>query len=74
MDPPALMQMGASMRAFRTSMLQDYQHNRTLELAAIGDAVVELASYQGLAMPVTQDILTLARARASQPWAPAASS
>lgn len=66
-DPETFMRLGAEMGAVRTSMLQDYQHGRPLELAAIGDAVVELAGYQGLSMPVTQDILTLARFRGEQP-------
>ena len=65
-DPETFMRLGADMGAVRTSMLQDYQHGRPLELAAIGDAVVELAGYQGLSMPVTQDILTLARFRGAQ--------
>lgn len=68
-DPQTFMELGADMGAVRTSMLQDYQHGRPLELAAIGDAVIELAGYQGLGMPVTQDILTLARFRGEQPTA-----
>jgi len=62
-DPNTFMDMGAGMGAVRTSMLQDYEHGRPLELQAIGDAVVELAERQGLAMPVTRDILNLARFR-----------
>jgi len=65
-DPETFMALGAGMGAVRTSMLQDYQQGRPLELAAIGDAVVELAGYQGLSMPVTQDILGLARFRGAQ--------
>lgn len=64
-DPPTFMELGAGMGAVRTSMLQDYEQGRPLELAAIGDAVVELAGYQGLAMPITQDILALARFRSA---------
>ena len=33
------MELGAGMGAVRTSMLQDYEQGRPLELAAIGDAV-----------------------------------
>lgn len=62
-DPQTFMELGAGMGPVRTSMLQDYEQGRPLELAAIGDAVVELAGYQGLSMPTTQDILTLARFR-----------
>ncbi|KQQ56163.1 2-dehydropantoate 2-reductase [Pseudomonas sp. Leaf127] len=65
-DPQTFMQMGADMGEVRTSMLQDYEHGRPLELQAIGDAVIELAERQGLNMPVTRDILNLARFR-SQP-------
>ncbi|WP_313055546.1 ketopantoate reductase family protein [Pseudomonas lopnurensis] len=60
-DPQTFMELGAGMGAVRTSMLQDYEQGRPLELAAIGDAVVELAGYQGLSMPATRDILSLAR-------------
>lgn len=63
-DPQTFMALGAGMGAVRTSMLQDYDTGRPLELAAIGDAVVELASLQGIDMPVTKDILALARIRA----------
>ncbi|TBU90278.1 ketopantoate reductase family protein [Phytopseudomonas dryadis] len=66
-DPQTFMELGAGMGPVRTSMLQDYEQGRPLELAAIGDAVIELAGYQGLAMPTTQDILTLARFRGAQP-------
>ncbi|MFC3608583.1 ketopantoate reductase family protein [Stutzerimonas tarimensis] len=62
-DPQSFLDLGAGMGAVRTSMLQDHEAGRPLELAAIGDAVLELAGYQGLAMPVTRDILTLARCR-----------
>jgi len=55
------MKLGAGMGAVKTSMLQDYQHGRALELAAIGDAVVELAEHHGLGVPTTRDILSLAR-------------
>ncbi len=65
-DPQTFMELGAGMGPVRTSMLQDYEQGRPLELAAIGDAVVELAGYQGLSMPTTQDILTLARYRGAQ--------
>lgn len=65
-DPQTFMELGAAMGPVRTSMLQDYEHGRPLELAAIGDAVIELADYLGLAMPTTQDILNLARFRSAQ--------
>lgn len=58
--PPTFMEMGAAMGAVKTSMLQDYLAGRPLELATIGDAVVELAARVGIAMPVTQHVLSLA--------------
>jgi 2-dehydropantoate 2-reductase len=65
-DPQTFMELGAGMGPVRTSMLQDYEHGRSLEIAAIGDAVIELAGYQGITMPTTSDILTLARFRGAQ--------
>lgn len=65
-DPQTFLELGASMGSVHTSMLQDYNHGRPLELSAIGDAVIELAAYQGLTMPFTQDILTLTRFRGAQ--------
>ncbi|WP_335944065.1 2-dehydropantoate 2-reductase [Pseudomonas sp. G166] len=63
-DPQTFMTLWAGMGNVRTSMLQDHDAGRPLELAAIGDAVVELAALQGIDMPVTKDILALARIRA----------
>jgi len=60
-DPPTFLELGAAMGPVRTSMLQDYEQGRTLELAAIGDAVLELAARYGLPMPVTRNIIGLAR-------------
>jgi 2-dehydropantoate 2-reductase len=62
-DPETIMRMGVGMGAVRTSMLQDLEQGAPLELAAIGEAVLELAALQGIAMPVTRDILALARFR-----------
>jgi 2-dehydropantoate 2-reductase len=62
-DPTTFLKMGASMGDVRTSMLQDFDAGRPLELAAIGDAVIELGELQGLAMPHTRSILNLARFR-----------
>ena len=59
-NPLQFMQMGAEMGDFKTSMLQDYQAKRPLELATIGDAVVELAQRMGLDMPATRHTLSLA--------------
>lgn len=58
-DPPSFIEQAVAMGAVRTSMLQDSLAGHPLELAAIGDAVLELAQLHGIAMPVTTDILAL---------------
>ncbi|QIM48487.1 2-dehydropantoate 2-reductase [Pusillimonas sp. DMV24BSW_D] len=60
-DPHTFMELAAGMGAVRTSMLQDYDKGITLELAAIGDAFMELADLMDIAMPVTRDIVSMAR-------------
>jgi len=62
-DPQTFLELGAGMGAVRTSMLQDYEKGRPLELAAIGDAVLELADGMAIPMPVTRHLITLARFR-----------
>ncbi|MFJ3524861.1 ketopantoate reductase family protein [Pseudomonas sp. NPDC090203] len=61
MEPTTFMQFGASMGPVRTSMLQDFDKGLPLELAAIGDAVLELAAKVNIPMPITRVVLTLAR-------------
>lgn len=65
-DPDTFIARGAGMGAVRTSMLQDYEAGRPLELAAIGDAVLELAARKGIPMDTTADIIALARLRSEQ--------
>lgn len=60
-DPIEFMQLGVAMGPIRTSMLQDFERGRPLELAAIGDAVIELAGLYRL--PMTSTIELLARTR-----------
>ena len=60
-DPATRIEVGRRLGAFRTSMLQDFERGRPLELAAIGDAVVELGARIGVPMPVTTMVLALAR-------------
>jgi 2-dehydropantoate 2-reductase len=71
-DPPSFIAQGAGMGPVRTSMLQDYSQGQPLELAAIGDAVLELAALQGIDMPVTRDVIALARYRSKVSLAPCA--
>ncbi|BAU75855.1 ketopantoate reductase family protein [Metapseudomonas furukawaii] len=66
-DPQTFLDLGAGMGAVRTSMLQDYDKGRPLELAAIGDAVLELADRLELPMPITRHLVALARFRAHPP-------
>jgi 2-dehydropantoate 2-reductase len=63
-DPWRLLELGRQRGAFRTSTLQDYEMGRPLELAGIGDAVVELAARYEVPMPTTRMVLSLARFRA----------
>ena len=62
-DPLTFLQLGEAMGAFRTSMLQDLERGRPLELAAIGDAVLEMAERYAIPMPITRVIVSLARFR-----------
>jgi len=62
-DPLTFLQLGEAMGAFRTSMLQDWERGRPLELAAIGDAVLEMAERFDLPMPITRAMVSLARFR-----------
>lgn len=62
-DPPSFIEHAISLGPVRTSMLQDALAGRPLELAAIGDAVLELAELHQMSMPVTRDILALAHFR-----------
>jgi len=62
-DPPSFVEQALSMGPTRTSMLQDALHGRPLELAAIGDAVLELAALQGMDLPFARDIIAMAHYR-----------
>ncbi|MBO1325109.1 2-dehydropantoate 2-reductase [Acetobacter sp. TBRC 12305] len=59
--PEHLLDMVAAAGGHDTSMLQDYRGRRPLELAAIGDSVIALARVHGIAVPVTQTLVRLAR-------------
>lgn len=65
-DPLEFLRLGAGMGAVRTSMLQDYERGRPLELAAIGEAVIELAERYELPTPATRSLLALARWRGAE--------
>jgi 2-dehydropantoate 2-reductase len=65
-DPHTFLELAAGMGAVRTSMLQDFEKGLPLELAAIGDAVLELAELMDIDMPATRDVIELARFRSMQ--------
>lgn len=66
LDPTSFLAMGAGMGAVKTSMLQDYEKGLPLELSSIGEAVLELAEAQGLSLPLTRNILSLARYKSTK--------
>jgi 2-dehydropantoate 2-reductase len=53
--------LNADLGRFRTSMLQDYDAGRALELGALVDAVTEIGGRLGVATPMTAALGTLAR-------------
>ena len=55
---------GAEVGAHKTSMLQDLERGRPLEIEALLGAVVEMADWVGLDMPIGRSILALVRQRA----------
>jgi 2-dehydropantoate 2-reductase len=57
--------INAELGAFRTSMLQDYEAGRELELGALVDAVVEIGAKLGVATPMTEALGALARRAAA---------
>jgi 2-dehydropantoate 2-reductase len=60
-DPEKLFALGSSMGNFKTSMLQDLEVGRALELDSICDAVLELAGHFDIPMPATRLVLSLLR-------------
>jgi 2-dehydropantoate 2-reductase len=66
-DPIGIVTLGAGMGAVRTSMLQDHLRGKPLELAAIGDAVIELAERYDLPMTATRDLLERVRRAHAEP-------
>lgn len=54
----------AEVGAHKTSMLQDLERGRPMEIEALLGAVVELAEWVGEAAPISRTVLALVRARA----------
>jgi len=57
--------INAELGAFRTSMLQDYEAGRTLELGGLVDAVVEIGAKLGVETPMTEALGAFARRAAA---------
>jgi 2-dehydropantoate 2-reductase len=56
---------GAEVGRHKTSMLQDLEQGRPLEIDAILGAVVEMAEWTGVPVPISQAILSLVCQRAA---------
>ena len=59
-SPEERLQLPASMHGFKTSMLQDFEAGRGLELGGIVDALAELAGLAGVPVPMIAAIGALA--------------
>lgn len=64
LETSGLAQVLRPLSDFKTSMLQDYEAGRPLELDAICDAVIELAGVVGQPVPLTRQISCLTRHKA----------
>lgn len=71
MDVETRLRMAAQVGAHKTSMLQDFERGRPLELDALLGAVVEMARLVGVATPMCEAVLGLARQRARLAAGPA---
>jgi len=65
MDIEKRFAINAELGAFRTSMLQDYEAGRSLELGGLVNAVVEIGSRLGVPTPMTEALGALARRAAA---------
>ena len=65
MDIEKRFAINAELGAFRTSMLQDFEAGRALELGGLVDAVVEIGSNLGVPTPTTEALGALARRAAA---------
>ena len=65
MDIEKRFAINAELGAFRTSMLQDFEAGRALELGGLVDAVVEIGTRLGVPTPMTEALGALARRAAA---------
>jgi len=63
-DPEARIEMARALGAFKTSMLQDMQAGRLLEIDGLLSGTLEIAREAGVAAPYTESLLGLIRLRA----------
>lgn len=63
-DPEARMDMARHLGVFKTSMLQDLEAGKALEIDGLLSGTLEIASKAGVAAPFTESLLGLARLRA----------
>jgi 2-dehydropantoate 2-reductase len=64
MDVDRRMAMAEGLVGHKTSMLQDFEQRRALEIDALLGAVIEMAGLVGVATPTCEIILALVRQRA----------
>lgn len=60
LDPDEILESGRRLGEVKTSMLQDLERGNPLELAAICDAVLELADRRGIDLPIVRAITGIA--------------
>jgi 2-dehydropantoate 2-reductase len=63
-DPEARMDMARHLGTFKTSMLQDLEAGKALEIDGLLTGTLEVAAKTGVAAPLTESLLGLARVRA----------
>ena len=63
-DPEARMDMARHLGVFKTSMLQDLEAGKALEIDGLLSGTLEVAAKTGVAAPFTESLLGLARLRA----------
>ncbi|MGQ0512596.1 MAG: 2-dehydropantoate 2-reductase [Betaproteobacteria bacterium] len=63
-DPEARMDMARHLGEFKTSMLQDLEAGKALEIDGLLSGTLEIAGKAGVAAPFTESLLGLARLRA----------
>jgi 2-dehydropantoate 2-reductase len=63
-DPEARMDMARKLGAFKTSMLQDMEAGKSLEIDGLLTGTLEIANKAGVAAPFTESLAGLARLRA----------